>query len=149
MKHASQKLKSPSGVSSSQISSQSSYLSSVPIPFLDRCSCREGTNHSGWICSTCCTTRRLYNRRHSGQSACHYHDPWWKMPYHDEEQENPQQCLKKIIRCELVSLELNKLVEILTETLYIVFFFNLVDNISFCFHRAISRFTLSLILLSY
>ena len=53
------------------------------------------TWHSGWISNNHCTTRRLYTSRHSCYSPCHYHDPWWKIAYHDEHQGNHQRYLRK------------------------------------------------------
>ena len=91
-------LKDLSDVSSSQFSWQSSrYLSAnwasafpYSLPY------HWGTDHSGWSGDNCCTTRRLYKSRHSCYSTCHYHDPWWKMTYHDDvDQVHHQQFLRK------------------------------------------------------
>ena len=59
-----------------------------------------GTDHSDWTGDNCCTTRRLYNSRHSCRCPCHYHDPWWKMTYHDDNQGNHQRYLSKEKKAE-------------------------------------------------
>ena len=90
-------LKNVLDVSSSQFSWQSSSYPSAnwASAFLYSRPCRWGTVHSGWSGDNFCTTRRLYDPRHSCYSTCHYHDPWWKMTYHDDNQVHHQRFLQK------------------------------------------------------
>ena len=91
-------LKNLLNVSSSQFSWQSS-----SYPSANRASAfpysrpyHWGTDHSGWSCDNRCTTRRLYKARHSLLCIYRYHDPWWKMTYHDDvDQVHHQQFLQK------------------------------------------------------
>lgn len=92
-----QKLKNTSDVFSSRNSWQrASYFSSGTSSFLGRNSpYRDCKHHSDWNCSKNCTTSRLSYEGHSRNCLTyHYHDPWWKMTYHDDYQGNLQQCLK-------------------------------------------------------
>ena len=91
-------VKNLSDVSSSRASLQRSmarFSSSGTSKLFHYRSSRGGTDHSGWISNNHCTTKRLYTSRHSCYSPCHYHDPWWKIAYHDEHQGNHQRYLRK------------------------------------------------------
>ena len=91
-------LKNLLDVSSSQFSWQSSSYPSAngASAFLDNRPYHWGTDHSGWSCDNRCTTRRLYKARHSLLCIYRYHDPWWKMTYHDDvDQVHHQQFLQK------------------------------------------------------